>query len=209
MTSDLASDPERAIELCLASHERLADTARPLRDAQVSAPSRLKGWSIGHVLTHLARNAEGHARRLSAALVGEDVARYPGGVSQRDGEIQEGADRPASEIVADLSDSIRRLERVWSQSAGAGWPHAELLGDDGWPTSSSPVRRLREVEIHHVDLGLGYEISSWPEEYVRFELPGILAGVPERVKSAQDARVLLAWLTGRSKGGPAVELEPW
>ena len=30
--------------------------------------------------------------------------------------------------------------------------------------------RWREVEVHRVDLGLGYEPEDWPAEYVRLEL---------------------------------------
>ncbi|MGH9105508.1 MAG: maleylpyruvate isomerase N-terminal domain-containing protein [Acidimicrobiales bacterium] len=47
-------------------------TAERLTDERVRAPSRLPGWSVGHVLAHLARNAEGYARRLEGALEGED-----------------------------------------------------------------------------------------------------------------------------------------
>ena len=35
--------------------------------------------------------------------------------------------------------------------------------------------------MHHVDLGLGYEPSDWPEDYVAWELPVLLATVPDRV----------------------------
>ena len=38
-----------------------------LDDAKVRSPSLLPGWSIGHVLTHVARNADSHRRRADAA----------------------------------------------------------------------------------------------------------------------------------------------
>jgi maleylpyruvate isomerase len=72
------------------------------------------------VLTHLARNADGHTRRLEGALRGEDVPRYPGGTRQRDREIDEGARRPAAGIFADLESSQRALELAWQRSAVAG-----------------------------------------------------------------------------------------
>ena len=31
-------------------------------------------------------------------------------------------------------------------------------------------RRWRETEIHHADLGLGYEFSDWPADFVRIDL---------------------------------------
>jgi maleylpyruvate isomerase len=63
--------------------------------------------------------------------------------------------------------------------------------------------------VHHVDLDLGYEPSDWPEEYVRWELPVLLATVPGRVPRADDARDLVAWLTGRAPRADAVQLDPW
>jgi maleylpyruvate isomerase len=206
---DLNVDPAQAIRLCRTAHARLRATVEPITDEQVRSPSRLPGWSVGHVLTHVARNADGHARRLEGALRGENVARYPGGPAQRTDEIGQGASRPAADILADLDASQRRLELVWDRSVAGGWPHAGLLGDDHWPTTASPVRRLREVEMHHVDLGLGYQPADWPEDYVTWELPAILATVPSRVQRPEDLRALVAWLSGRRPIPPAIQLDPW
>jgi maleylpyruvate isomerase len=207
--SDLDADPAAAIELCRAAHARLVARVERINDEQARLPSRLPGWTVAHVLTHLARNADGHVRRLEGALRGEDVPRYPGGPAQRDGEIDEGARRSAVDIAADLDAAQGRLELVWDRSAAAGWPHSELRGDDHWPTSASPVRRLREAEVHHVDLGLGYEPSDWPEDYVVWELPALLATVPDRVHRTEDVRHLVAWLSGRWPVPAAIELDPW
>jgi maleylpyruvate isomerase len=38
---------------------RLLATAAALTDAQAREPSLLPGWTRGHVLTHIARNADG------------------------------------------------------------------------------------------------------------------------------------------------------
>jgi maleylpyruvate isomerase len=207
--TDLDADPAAAIELCRAAHARLVARVEYITDEQVRSPSRLPGWTVAHVLTHLARNADGHVRRLEGALRGEDVPRYPGGPAQRNGEIDDGAGRSAVDILADLDTAQRRLELVWDRSAAAGWPHPELRGDDRWPTSASPVRRLREAEVHHVDLGLGYEPSDWPEDYVAWELPALLATVPDRVHRTDDVRRLVAWLSGRWPVPTAIELDPW
>jgi maleylpyruvate isomerase len=63
--------------------------------------------------------------------------------------------------------------------------------------------------MHHVDLGLGYEPSDWPEDYVTWELPRVLATVPERVQRSEDARDLVAWTTGRGPTPSRIELAPW
>ena len=137
------------------------------------------------------------------------MPRYPGGTAQRDADIVAGSERPSVEVVADLADAQRRLEEVWDRSAAADWPHRELKGEDGWPTTASPVWRLREVEMHHVDLGLGYEPSDWPEAYVEWELPMLLATVPSRVRLTDDSRHLLTWLSGRGAISSSIELSPW
>jgi maleylpyruvate isomerase len=198
-----------AIELCGPSHLRLMAAVRDVDDETARRPSLLPGWSVGHVLTHLARNADGHVRRLEGALRGEDIARYPGGKSQRDGEIEEGALRPAGTLAEDVARSAQRLEEVWSRCQALGWPNWHLLGDDHWPTTASPLRRLREVEVHHVDLGLGYRATDWPEEYVQWELPLVLEQLPQRLGRPEDARRLLAWLIGRAEAVEGLELDPW
>jgi maleylpyruvate isomerase len=202
-------EPQAAIDLCLRAHERFSGTIRDLDDSTARQPSRLPGWSVGHVITHLARNADGHIRRLEGALIGVEVPRYPGGPEQRDREIDEGEGRPAAEIVRDFNETAARLEAVWAGSEQAGWPHAELRGPDKFDTSGSPLRRLREVEVHHVDLGLGYEPTDWPAEYVEWELPTTLARLPERLAGEHATALLLAWLIGRSPSPVGVELRPW
>ena len=106
-------------------------------------------------------------------------------------------------------EAQERLELAWDKSTSANWPHPEFRGDDQWPSSASPVRRLREVEVHHVDLGLGYEPSEWSPQYVAWELPMLLATLPERLRRPEDAVDLVVWLAGRGPTPEAIELAPW
>lgn len=198
-----------AIRMSQAAHQRLLATVVTIDDATVGRPSRLPGWTIGHVLTHIARNADGHTRRLEGALNGSDVPRYPGGPAERDRDIQAGAARTARQLYDDIDESAKRLEATWERSVAAGWPNAQLLATDHWPTTGSPVRRLREVEVHHVDLGLAYEVTDWPDEYVAWELPVALERLPKRLANDKDAHRLLGWLTGRSANLDGVQLPPW
>lgn len=64
---NLESDPDRAMALCRAAQARLMGRVRSLAAERARQPSRLPGWSVGHVLTHLARNADAHTRRLEAS----------------------------------------------------------------------------------------------------------------------------------------------
>lgn len=206
---EVEPEPEVAIVWSREAHRRLRATVLAIDDAAVRHPSRLPGWTIGHVLTHIARNADGHTRRLEGALNGIEVARYPGGPEQRDREIKAGADRTARQLYEDVDESAKRLEATWERSMTAGWPNAHLVATDRFPTTGSPLRRLREVEVHHVDLGLGYEVTDWPDEYVAWELPVALARLPARLVNPKDARRLLGWLTGRSPNLDGIDLPPW
>jgi maleylpyruvate isomerase len=198
-----------AIGMSKAAHQRLLTTVVTIDDATVGQPSRLPGWTIGHVLTHIARNADGHTRRLEGALKGYEVPRYPGGPAERERDIQAGAARTARQLYDDIDESAKRLEAIWERSVTAGWPNAQLLATDHYPTTGSPVRRLREVEVHHVDLGLRYEVTDWPDEYVEWELPVALERLPKRLTHDKDAHRLLGWLTGRSPNLEGVDLPPW
>jgi maleylpyruvate isomerase len=200
--------PDAAIAACVAAHRRVIATAEGIDDDTARRPSRLPDWTVGHVLTHIARNADGHALRLDGALRGEDLPRYPGGEQERNSQIELGSGRYARELAADVADSALRLEEVWSRSARAGWPNSHFLGTDKFPTSGSPLRRLREVEVHHVDLGLGYEPADWSDLYTDWELRHSLKRLPERLAPA-DARRLLAWLTGRAALPADLTLDPW
>jgi maleylpyruvate isomerase len=179
-----------------------------------SAPSRLPGWTIGHVLTHLARNADSIVRVLVAAERGEVIARYEGGQARRDAEIEAGASRPATELVADVRHTIWGLEQTWSTHTRWDGRSREGNGHE-IPVSDLVFARWREVEVHRADLGLGYEPSDWPAEYVRRDLrlmemrwnarrPMGMTGLPQTALDAPPYE-RLAWLLGRTSIG---DLEP-
>lgn len=197
----------RTIVLAAAAHRRLSERISGLTDEQARAPSRLPGWTVGHVLTHLARNADGHSQRLEGALRGQEVRRYPGGPAQRDADIEAGAGRGGGALVADIAASDARLEAAWRACEAAGWPHPELTAGDRWPATASPIRRLREVELHHVDLSLGYQAAQWSDEYASWELLEGLDALPERL-GPQQVRAVVMWLTGRA-AEPGIELGDW
>ena len=200
-----------AIDMCLASHQRLINTVSQLDDATVRKPSILPGWTVGHVLTHVARNADGHVHRLDGALRGEEVLRYPGGDAQRNADIEAGAGRGAEELLDDVTSSAVRLQETWRRCEADGWPNSHLMAGDKWRVNESPMRRLREVEVHHVDLGLDYTAIDWPEDYVQWELAATLPRVPERLDDDDDekSRIFLCWLIGRGDLPPGFRLADW
>jgi maleylpyruvate isomerase len=183
--------------------DRLLDGLAGLTDAQARQPSRLPGWTVGHVLTHLARNADSHVRRARAALTGEVVEQYPGGFAGRAADIEAGAGRPAAALVDDVRSTAAAADAAWAEVPAAAWSaESRDVGGRVRPLSALPARRWREVEIHHADLGLGFTWADWSDELIEAELPRLLAGLPGRA----DGRQLVAWLLGRA-GVP--EVAPW
>ena len=203
-----ARELDRAVTGCAAAHQRLLLDLADLTDEQARRPSLLPGWTVGHVLTHLARNADGNVRMLEAANRGEVAAQYEGGLQSRAADIEAGAGRPATELVADVRATIYRLEQQWAAMTAEGWSgQGGVLASGLIPVADIPFRRWREVEVHHSDLGLGYDIEDWPADYVRLELHrstmqwasrrpmGMTALPPEVLAVSERDRV--AWLLGR------------
>lgn len=199
----MGSPPSVAAEGCRQSHEALLGTIAGLTDEQARSPSLLPGWSIGHVLSHLASNADSVVRRLEAAREGRVVDQYPGGGEGRRREIELGAGRPAGELVEDIRHSAALADAVVIAYPEDAWdrPTRHVSGREE-PAWAVVFARWREVEVHHVDLGLGYSPKDWPAELVGHWLPSTVEGLTRRA----DAHELWAWLMGRS---PAPELGPW
>ena len=68
---------------------RLLTSLEGVDDLDVTRPSLLPEWSIGHVLTHLARNADAFVWILRSASEDKQVPQYPGGVAGRSRYIAE------------------------------------------------------------------------------------------------------------------------
>lgn len=209
MPPTLDDSPDQAAALCKDAFRRLSTTASQMSDDEVRIASLLPDWTIGHVLTHVARNADGHARRLEGSLVGEDRPKYAGGNAQRTQEIEEGAGRGAAEIIDDLIASQARLETVFDECSATHWPNPHFLGGSAYGPRACPAHRLREIEMHHVDLGFGYGPAAWSSEYVSWELPILLGAVDARLPSPDDRRGLVAWLAGRGAFPAGIALSPW
>lgn len=197
--------PVPTIELagCRESHRRLDEAIATLTDDDARRPSLLPGWTVGHVLTHLARNADSVVRRIEGAARGEVLSQYVDGAEGRAADIDAGAGRSAAELTLDVRTSSARCDAACAAVADEVWerPTIGISGAES-PASFLAFARWREVETHHVDLGLGYEPDRWPAELVERWLPAQLASLPERT----DPAALLAWTIGR---GPAPELPDW
>jgi maleylpyruvate isomerase len=221
-------DPLRLGGEIAGADERLRDTVAGLDDAAVRAPSLLPGWTRGHVLAHIARNADGYTNLLTWARTGVETPMYPS-VEHRNAEIEKDAGRTLAEHAADIAAAADRFTAAMRAMTPAAMrnPVRHLNGRVLTP----PLviwGRLREIEVHHVDLAAGYGPGDWSEAFTLHLLREVAgesgAGWPPLRVSTDDlhftaeigtaetgagsapvevrgpARALAAWLIGRSKG---------
>ena len=187
-----------------------------LTDAEVRRPSLLPGWTVGHVLSHLARNADSHVRRTEAASTGMVVDQYPGGLTGREAEIEAGSGRPARTLVDDVRRSCLAVEAGWRAVPPPRWV-GQSRDANGLERClfELPARRWQEVEVHLVDLGVGITHEDWSDDFVLEWLPR----TRERMSSRLPARAgdppfgspaeELAWLYGRLPPGDRPAAPPW
>ncbi|MFY1672049.1 maleylpyruvate isomerase family mycothiol-dependent enzyme [Plantactinospora sp. WMMB334] len=146
--------------------DRLLRTVDGLDDAAIGEPSLLPGWTRGHVLSHLARNADSMVNLLTSARTGEDIPQYPSPTA-RDADIAAGAPRPAADQLADLRVSAERFAEAARALPAAAWAAEVRTFRGHLPAAILTWRRLREVEIHHVDLAAGYRSADWPDAFAQ------------------------------------------
>ncbi|MEU8804165.1 maleylpyruvate isomerase family mycothiol-dependent enzyme [Spirillospora sp. NPDC048819] len=199
----------------------LLATADRLTDDDVRAPSLLPGWTRGHVLTHLARNADGGTRLLTWARTGVESCEYSS-MEARAAEIEAGARRPAALLAADVRASARRFADAYALMPGEAWERTvQWTSGARHPAARAADARLTEVLVHHVDLDAGFGPGDWPADFTARTLAGVVASFARRddaprlrlhatdtgtVLGDGDTIVtgteasLLAWLMGRSPG---------
>jgi maleylpyruvate isomerase len=196
-----AGPPLDWIHGCLSAQAALQADLEGLDDATARAPSLLPGWTVGHLLTHLARNGDSVVWRLEGAACGELRDQYPGGLERRRADIESGAARPAAELVADVRASSAAVARVVAELPEAAWdaPSRTSRGVVE-PSRDAVFSRWREVVVHHGDLG--FRPVPLPAELVNEWLARELPGLSNRT----DPSALLAWVIGR---GEAPDLAPW
>lgn len=143
----------------IATQRLLGDTIA-VSDENWPAPSRLPGWSRGHVASHIARQADGIVRLTGWARSGERQDMYAS-VEQREADINAGAGRTGMELQIDLDTSAGRLDQAFDTLDDAAWDTVvELRGGTKVPARMLPLARLLEVVIHHIDLDVGFEFAD-------------------------------------------------
>lgn len=190
-------DHAHDLEAVREATDRLLGAAGKLDDGSLAGPSRLPGWSRGHVLAHLSRNADA----LVNVLQGRPM--YANSET-RDADIERDAPRPLAEHLTDLRESGAAF--MIAAAEPADWSRTVTMRNGVTDSASRlPFRRWVEIELHHVDLGAGYELEDLPEEFVIREndfLAERFAGHPGVVPTTavtEDGRI---WTTGGGSDGP-------
>lgn len=178
--------PAQTIAQAAEATARLLRSVEEMTPEQVLQPSVLPGWTRGHVLSHISRNADALCNLLRGARTSQPIPMYPS-PEARDRGIEDGARRPPADQLADLRASGLRFTAACEAMPPEAWsiPVPHRLGP--FPAFGVPYKRVSEVEYHHVDLGLDYTPAHWPTEFVSREL----ASLTERLRDAPDLPPLL------------------
>ncbi|BCL12829.1 maleylpyruvate isomerase [Micromonospora sagamiensis] len=218
------TDPLLLMSEVDAATDRLLRTAARFDAADLADASLLPGWTRGHVLAHLARNADGLVNLLTAARTGEHVPMYASDAA-READITAGATRPPEAHLDDLRRCTDRFAEAVAAMPVEAWA-ASVQGRRGpLPAATLVWGRLREIEVHHVDLAAGYQPADWSEAFAHRLLHEVTAGLADRADAPAmvlrfdgvrhqlvvgapaaaptitgPASELAAWLTGRADG---------
>ncbi|MEV7235432.1 maleylpyruvate isomerase family mycothiol-dependent enzyme [Streptomyces sp. NPDC051020] len=192
-------DHEHDLAAVREATDRLLGATVKMDDLTAAEPSRLPGWSRGHVLAHLSRNADALVNVLQGRPMYADS-------ETRDRDIERDAPRPLTEQLADLRESAARF--LAAAAEPADWSRTVTLRNGVTDSASRvPFRRWVEIELHHVDLGIGYELENLPDEFVAREIDFLAERFgrhPEVVSTGLatgDGRI---WTTGGGAEGPSV-----
>lgn len=143
-----------------------------LTDEDWAQRTILPEWTRSHVAAHLFENARGFMRILDALLMGSP---RPCGMyeseSGRRSAIERGAGLSPLELQIQLDTTAGQLEemldRLTTDDLDAG-----VLLRPGLRVAARhvPLARLREVIVHHLDLGTGFCLSSVPADTIDWVL---------------------------------------
>lgn len=177
-----------------------------LTDGDMRAPSLLPDWSRGHVVTHLARNADALCNLVRWAETGVESPMYVSR-ERRDADIESGAGRSAHDLRVDASASAGRFLQSINE---LDVRHEDALvsrmpGTKTFPAREVALLRRIEIEIHHADLDIGFSHRDWSPAFGDLMVSRVLddrAGDPPMVLRSSDTDGL--WEYGVPGSGPRI-----
>jgi maleylpyruvate isomerase len=220
----MTSDRELASGLLADASVRVNRTVDEFHGDDWSAPSLLPGWTRAHVVAHLALNAEGMVRALQGVVADQEAqdlepcAMYDSDEA-RDADIADLAAADPSEIRERLLAGTTRLGEAIDAIPDSRW-ETRIERTPGGRTiraTAFPGMRLRELEIHHVDLDAGYTTDDWSPEFAEHLLDAMSKRVSEVTFEVRPLDSDRTWLIGNADAeypvpvvtGPAADLGWW
>jgi maleylpyruvate isomerase len=232
-----AADPSAQIQAIDEATSHVLRTVEDLTDDQARSASLLPGWTRGHVLTHIARNADALINLTVWVRTGVPTPMYPSR-EVRAATIEAQSGRPVDELRTDIVESHGRFADAVDQMSDDDWSKTWGEPDRVRPAPYILTMRRTELEVHHVDLDLDYTLAHWPEYFVEDLLDETVADMTARgtqpgftlVGNDDEGQwtvgaggqiitgpppALLGWLIGRTQGiglhsdDPLPTLEPW
>jgi maleylpyruvate isomerase len=118
--SGMDRSPEEMLELIDAATRRLLETLRGFTDEDVREPSRLPGWTRGHVLAHLAGGADAIRNMMDGARTGTPATGYAS-QEARDRAIEDGSRRDARTLADDVAVAAERFRETAVAMPAEAW----------------------------------------------------------------------------------------
>lgn len=185
--------------------QALVRTVDGLADADYAAASLLPDWTRAHVVAHLALNAEGLAGVLHGAHLGQPQPMYAS-PEARDADIAELATAGPAELRERLLTSTTRFGQALEAMHEDDWAgrFERTPGGPAFALGNVALMRVREVEIHHADLGAGYSPADWPEAFRELLLESMTKRHYPAPFSVHPTDLDRTWEYGEGDGGPVV-----
>ena len=157
---------------------------------QPGQPSLLPGWTIANVLSHLWYGAVASLRMTEHVLEGHgEVDFYPGGPAEREESIRSGDTLLPDALVQRLREASNELAATWGQLHARDWNRTFVEPRLGPIALTRLVAlRLTELEVHHTDMGTGYDPEDWEPTFVDRCLPLRVAWLPHH-RTRSDANL--------------------
>lgn len=153
------------------------DQLAAVPDSAFPEPGTLPGWTTAHLVAHVGYNAKALSRLVHWARTGDETPMYSS-TEARNTEIEQGAQLSAGELRALARDTDEQLRTDLAELTA--WD-AQVRTAQGRivPATEIPWMRTREVWIHSVDLGTGFEFDDFPAELIDALLTDV-TGLRER-----------------------------
>ena len=159
------------LEAMVVATTRYLGALTVLNDDDMRANSQLPGWSRGHVVTHISRNADALCNLVRWAETGVESPMYESR-EQRDADIDAGADRSAHDLRVDASASAGRFLQAINE---LDVRHEDAFvsrmpGTETFPARHVALLRRTEIEVHQADFGLGFTHRDWSSDFAEVML---------------------------------------